>query len=497
MLVSMTSVAHAQLAYQINELGVSPAGSGSSSFGINNNNIVGHTGRYLLDFLANNFIATMPPLVTFSPTMVALNDGNFAAGSARTSSSANTNRAVLYNPTTNTTTDLGSLGGTNRTDAFAMNDNNQVVGTSRLTSSTSSNRAAWFTGTSVINLATTGFAADSSNATGINNSNVIVGNGKLTGDAQNQPLVFNGFGGASKLTLLPGDTGGNARAISDNGVIVGHTNLLTADTQKAVAWIGTSSTPIPLQGITITAPNTQGGSSAQGVNENGEIVGNSNFTIPEVGTIVQAYRWTTAGPGANLNDCLVEPIPGAVLRVATHINDSGRIIVTGTIPDPSDPETPLTKTFILTPVPVQIAGQVNLLQYSGPLSGLTARIELLDSAGMAVDAKTVTLNATGKFSVNWNVLPGARKFRAICRVSLSESVTVNVGSAVGAANVNFSPLNGDIDRDGEVGPGDFEIVVANFGNATATAEQGDADGDGEVGPGDFEIIVANFGSTGS
>lgn len=49
--------------------------------------------------------------------------------------------------------------------------------------------------------------------------------------------------------------------------------------------------------------------------------------------------------------------------------------------------------------------------------------------------------------------------------------------------------NGDLDQDGEVGPSDFEAVVAQFGG-TGSA---DCDNDGEVGPSDFEIIVANFG----
>jgi formylglycine-generating enzyme required for sulfatase activity len=49
--------------------------------------------------------------------------------------------------------------------------------------------------------------------------------------------------------------------------------------------------------------------------------------------------------------------------------------------------------------------------------------------------------------------------------------------------------NGDIDQDGEVGPSDFELVVAQFGGSGSA----DVDNDGEVGPADFEIIVNNFG----
>jgi hypothetical protein len=49
--------------------------------------------------------------------------------------------------------------------------------------------------------------------------------------------------------------------------------------------------------------------------------------------------------------------------------------------------------------------------------------------------------------------------------------------------------NGDIDQDTEVGPGDFEAVVAQFG----APGDADVDNDGEVGPSDFETVVANFG----
>jgi hypothetical protein len=70
---------------------------------------------------------------------------------------------------------------------------------------------------------------------------------------------------------------------------------------------------------------------------------------------------------------------------------------------------------------------------------------------------------------------------------------VIIDTRAGNASVTFSHFNGDVDGDFEVGPGDFETVVANFGLAPATPEEGDVDRDGEVGPSDFEIIVANFG----
>jgi hypothetical protein len=66
---------------------------------------------------------------------------------------------------------------------------------------------------------------------------------------------------------------------------------------------------------------------------------------------------------------------------------------------------------------------------------------------------------------------------------------------VGVHGLVATLINGDVDDDGEVGPGDFELVVANFGTSVGP-ELGDLDRDGEVGPSDFEIVVANFGIAG-
>ena len=71
------------------------------------------------------------------------------------------------------------------------------------------------------------------------------------------------------------------------------------------------------------------------------------------------------------------------------------------------------------------------------------------------------------------------------------------GTIIGNAFMRLEiPIPGDIDGDGEIGPGDFETIVSDFGlevtdpNADPNA---DIDGDGEIGPGDFEYIVLNFG----
>jgi hypothetical protein len=65
-----------------------------------------------------------------------------------------------------------------------------------------------------------------------------------------------------------------------------------------------------------------------------------------------------------------------------------------------------------------------------------------------------------------------------------------VSSSWGFASLTL--INGDVDQDNEVGPGDFELVISQFGGVGSA----DCDHDGEVGPGDFEIVVRNFGRVG-
>lgn len=84
--------------------------------------------------------------------------------------------------------------------------------------------------------------------------------------------------------------------------------------------------------------------------------------------------------------------------------------------------------------------------------------------------------------------------------SLPQSVIVNTNTPGSLATVSLPTIKGDVDRDGEVGPGDFEEVVARFGASVGSSlytTEADVDRNGEVGPSDFEIIVLNFGLAGS
>jgi hypothetical protein len=131
---------------------------------------------------------------------------------------------------------------------------------------------------------------------------------------------------------------------------------------------------------------------------------------------------------------------------------------------------------------------------TNPVSTPTVDIRIEDSSGnpavgspfngLTPDALgAVTVNTTSRGLYNIIIDSATHLQKVISNVDIRD---------IGSYNLSASLINGDVDGDGEVGPGDFEIVVANFGTSEVP-ELGDLDRDGEVGPSDFEIVVANFG----
>lgn len=76
------------------------------------------------------------------------------------------------------------------------------------------------------------------------------------------------------------------------------------------------------------------------------------------------------------------------------------------------------------------------------------------------------------------------------------TVTATLGLSTQSATLNILFLLGDIDKDGEVGPGDFSRLANAFlsvpGDPNWDADA-DLDQDGEIGPGDFSILANQFG----
>lgn len=82
------------------------------------------------------------------------------------------------------------------------------------------------------------------------------------------------------------------------------------------------------------------------------------------------------------------------------------------------------------------------------------------------------------------------------RVYAGATLRNSLGTVTGIGVIEFfAPLPGDIDGDGEVGPGDFSALATAFLSADGDPNwnpDADLDGDGEVGPGDFSILARNF-----
>ena len=182
---------------------------------------------------------------------------------------------------------------------------------------------------------------EASDAKAINNRREIVGSGS-TDEGERAFLWRNGV--MQDLGVLPGAGGGfffsQANDINDRGEVVGTGNGFNdpiSDTFGFV-WRDGQMEPLPpLSGHT---------SAANGINENGDIVGSSED---------QAAIWHKGGQPELLRD-LVDPNdpnrPFVALQIARSINERGQIIVTGI-----DSRRVNTRTFLLTPIRVQDTAQ--------------------------------------------------------------------------------------------------------------------------------------------
>ena len=224
-----------------------------------------------------------------------------------------------------TFTDLGALGGS-YSEANGINDFGQVVGNSYTFGNSAVHATIW-NGTTPTDLGTLG---GSSFGYGINNSGAVVGISYTFNYSAYHATIWNG----TTLTDL-GTLGGGynyAYGINDSGQVVGQMNGL------ATIWNGTTPTDL----------GTIGGSSsmALGINDSGQVVGTS-YTFGD--STQHATIWNGTTP-TDLNDFLSvsEVNEGWVLDKANGINDNGWIVGSAhnTITGFGN-----TQGFLLTPVP--------------------------------------------------------------------------------------------------------------------------------------------------
>lgn len=148
-----------------------------------------------------------------------------------------------------------------------------------------------------------------------------------------------------------------------------------------------------------------------------------------------------------------------------------------------------------------VTGQVQLDGVAGPRPR-TAYFEIIQvPTGMRL-ATRQELNPDGSFSFNVGNYGFQSTFKLKVKPDTGLAYQAEGEFILDGNSVGFPLLpcvNGDIDGDNEVGPGDFGILATKFGLAQGDngyLADADLDGDEEIGPGDFGILARNFGLAG-
>jgi len=213
----------------------------------------------------------------------AINDNGVIVGRSGISAPY---RATLWTPTGTgawVAQDLGSFGGTYN-EGMSINDDGVVAG---ISSDAAGHQLAFrWTSATGITLLPLPASANNSQAFGINEVGVIVGQINYTVDGHNVPVAWT-TAGIVLLPLLPGGTIGRAYAINDNNIITGYsTNATGAATP--VRWRPDPNNP----GVWL-APETLGAEQrGVSINSAGQIVG---FAHTGPGGKTHAILWQPDG----------------------------------------------------------------------------------------------------------------------------------------------------------------------------------------------------------
>lgn len=214
------------------------------------------------------------------------------------------------------TTYMGTLGGTSAI-ARAVNNNGDVVGGSSPSGYGPERAHAFlYSSGSMVDLGTLG--GTNSNAYGINNYGSIVGVSSTTGNSAAHPFLYS-MGSMSDLGTL-GGTFALATAINDNGQVVGYSYLTGNGTSHAFIYDGGTMTDL---GVLAGGDR----SAARAINNNGDVVGDGNVAL---GADAEYPFLYSNGVMQNLN-ALLPANSGWVLLNARDINDYGEIVGEGNL----------------------------------------------------------------------------------------------------------------------------------------------------------------------
>ncbi|MBS1704922.1 MAG: hypothetical protein JST40_03545 [Armatimonadetes bacterium] len=145
--------------------------------------------------------------------------------------------------------------------------------------------------------------------------------------------------------------------------------------------------------------------------------------------------------------------------------------------------------------PAGIHGKINLGDFVGDPSTVTADLELRDANDAVVDSTTVALDANGNFTWNTTAVDGTYKIHAKANHWLGHTLNGLLLSGGGASGINFSLLNGDVDGDDSVTIFDYVDLSNAFDSTDVDGNWNplaDLDGDGAVTIFDYLVLSNNF-----
>jgi probable HAF family extracellular repeat protein len=210
---------------------------------------------------------------------------------------------------------IQSLGGAGSA-ALAINDAGTVVGTTTVADGVQ--HAFSFSGASgpLVDLGTLG--GTFSVPVGINSIGQIAGYSTLAGDLQQHAVVWSGL---SKLDIGTSGFYSQATGINDSGVVVGFRSPDgDSASQTGFAWR-------PIGGL-IALGAASSSTTANAINGLGQIVGAAPSAADP--TIMHAFRWTTTGAATDLG-----VLSGGTFASGNAISTTGDVVGTSTLADDS------------------------------------------------------------------------------------------------------------------------------------------------------------------